>query len=505
MKKDSVIKSDTGVRWSIRWKLMLMITGLMLGLLLIMTYFQISSQKRLMEKELEKRISLMKVNMTERGKNFITHLSKQVERNIASFNFSGLIEDVKNAVENDEDTKYAILMNISGTAFIHTLKPELTQTELTRARDKDALNRTELTITEYKEEGDESVIEIVNPIQISTKPWGVLRLIFTLRHLDIEIKDSRNQIRKETQKMFRKALFTSLGFMGFCLILVMFLSAKFSKPLIRLTDSARELSRGNFTRTFKTLQKDEIGVLTRTMNQMVRNLSEIIRKNISTSENLSKGTTDQKISLEQASLLLKEISAMTRQNAENANRADESMKESNRVVTRADASMSRLTRSMEDISVASKETFKIVKTIDGIAFQTRMLALNASIEAARAGDAGREFAVVAEEVKNLAVKSAQAVKNTASMIEDTVRKVEEGSEIVTQTNESFKEVAANAAKIAELISGISVSSSEQSERIGQINEAVEKINVVVRQNAASAEELASSMAIFKVSDDTANQ
>ncbi|HHC23877.1 MAG TPA: HAMP domain-containing protein [Desulfobacterales bacterium] len=490
-------KDKTIVSWSIKWKLMTTITLLMLSLLLILTYSQISSQKRLMESELDKRIALMKENLTERGKNFIIHLSEQTEKNIASFNFSGLIEDVKRNVENNKEIKYAILADSSGTVFIHTLKPDLAQTRLTGEKNKEAMGRTVMAVTEYKE-ANESVIEIANPVQISTTPWGVLRLVFTLKHLDTEIEGSRQQIKKETGRMIRKASLTSLGFMVICVIIVLILSTKFSTPLIHLTHSARHLSRGDFTQTVDTGQKDEIGVLAKAMNKMVRNLSEIIRKNILTSKTLSEGTWDQRASLEKTSSLLEEISSMIGKNADSANRADNFMKEVNQVVSKANESMTHLIISMNDISGASKETFKIIKTIDEIAFQTRMLALNASVEAARAGEAGLEFAVVANEVGNLATRSAEAAKNTTYLIEDTVRKINEGLEFVTRTNESFKEVVASAAKVAALVSEISGSSSEQNKRIGQINKAVAQMSTVVRRNAASAEELASSMSIFKV-------
>ncbi len=493
-------KNKTIVRWGIRQKLMTTLTLLMLSLLVILTYSQISSQERLMERELNKRIQLMKESLTERGKYFITHLSKQAEKNIASFNFSSLMEDVHQSVENNEEAEYAILMNASGIAFIHTLNPDLARTELTGEKDKEALARTEMGVTEYHD-GEESLIEIAMPLQISTTPWGVMRVIFTLKHLDTEIKDSNRQIRAERKWMIWKAILTSVGFMGGCVIILLIFSTTFSTPLIQLTHSARQLSRGDFTQTLDIRQrkKDEIGILTEAMNHMVTNLREIIRKNISTSKSLWTATTDQRVSLEQTASLLAEISATIRQNAENANRADDFMKETNQVVSQANASMDRLIHSMGEISSASKETFKIIKTIDQIAFQTRILALNAAVEAARAGEAGLEFAVVADEVKNLATRSADAAKNTATLIEGTVQKIKDGFDLVAQAHESFKEVAANAAGVAGLVSDISVSSNEQNKRIGQINEAVTKMNIVVQRNAASAEELATSMSVFKVS------
>jgi methyl-accepting chemotaxis protein len=167
------------------------------------------------------------------------------------------------------------------------------------------------------------------------------------------------------------------------------------------------------------------------------------------------------------------------------------MKDANRVVTKANDSMADLTTSMEEISTASEETSKIIKTIDEIAFQTNLLALNAAVEAARAGEVGAGFAVVADEVRNLAMRAADAARNTADLIEGTVKKVKEGGGLVAATDEAFAEVAANASKVGELVGEIAAASNEQAEGIEQVNKAVVEMDKVVQQNAANAEESAS--------------
>ena len=161
------------------------------------------------------------------------------------------------------------------------------------------------------------------------------------------------------------------------------------------------------------------------------------------------------------------------------------------MVERANGSMTELTQSMEDISKASDETSKIIKTIDEIAFQTNLLALNAAVEAARAGEAGAGFAVVADEVRNLAMRAAEAAKNTAALIEGTVKKVKDGSELVERTNGAFAEVSKSAAKVTDLVSEIAAASSEQAQGIDQVNTAVTEMDKVTQQNAANAEESAS--------------
>ncbi len=211
----------------------------------------------------------------------------------------------------------------------------------------------------------------------------------------------------------------------------------------------------------------------------------------SASQSMAEGASEQAASIEETSSSLEEMSSMTKQNADNAGQADTLMKETNQVVSQANASMGELTQSMEEISKANDETQKIIKTIDEIAFQTNLLALNAAVEAARAGEAGAGFAVVAEEVRNLAMRSAEAAKNTAEMIEGTVKKTKDGSEIVTRTNEAFGKVADSSSKVGELVGEIAAASNEQAQGIDQVNIAVSQMDQVTQQNAASAEENAS--------------
>jgi len=211
----------------------------------------------------------------------------------------------------------------------------------------------------------------------------------------------------------------------------------------------------------------------------------------SASQSMAEGASEQAASIEETSSSMEEMASMTKNNAENASTADGLMKEANQVVATANDSMNRLTVSMEDISKASEETSKIIKTIDEIAFQTNLLALNAAVEAARAGEAGAGFAVVADEVRNLAMRSAEAAKNTAQLIEGTVKKVNDGSQLVTATNEAFTRVAQSSARVGELIAEISAASREQSSGIDQVNIAITEMDKVVQQNAANAEESAS--------------
>ena len=273
--EENKLKELATVRWSLKWRLVVIITVLMVSLVAALSYIQISSQKRVLERELNNKIKLMKENLTERGKSFIINLSQQVENDIAAFNFSGVMEAIRDSVENNREIKYAVLLDSSGRVFIHTQKPYLAQTELAGEREQKALSQKELAVMTYRE-GNEPVIEIVKPVQISTEPWGVLRLVYTLRLLESEIKNSRKQIQKEINIMIYRSIVTSLGILGICLIIVFILSTRISKPLINLTNSARKLSKGDFSVSsdIQIRSSDEVGVLGATFIQMSNNLKD---------------------------------------------------------------------------------------------------------------------------------------------------------------------------------------------------------------------------------------
>jgi len=209
------------------------------------------------------------------------------------------------------------------------------------------------------------------------------------------------------------------------------------------------------------------------------------------SQGLAEGSSDQASSIEEVSSSLEEISSMTKHNADNSNQAKILAAETRVAADEGDQAMKRMADAIREIKASSDNTAKIIKTIDDIAFQTNLLALNAAVEAARAGEAGKGFAVVAEEVRNLALLSADAAKNTANMIEESVKKADDGVKITEEVAQSLNKIVNHTGKLGDIIAEVAVASKEQSQGTEQVNIAVMQMSNVTQRNAAISEQCAS--------------
>ncbi len=208
------------------------------------------------------------------------------------------------------------------------------------------------------------------------------------------------------------------------------------------------------------------------------------------SQSLAEGASEQAASLEETSASLEEMSSMTKRNAESASQAKDLSNQTRAAADTGATDMAEMKQAMDAIKSSSDDISKIIKTIDEIAFQTNILALNAAVEAARAGEAGAGFAVVAEEVRNLAQRSAQSAKETAAKIEDSTRKSEHGVRISDKVAKSLGEIVEKARKMDTLVAEIATASREQTQGIEQVNTAISQMDKVTQANAGNAEETA---------------
>lgn len=215
------------------------------------------------------------------------------------------------------------------------------------------------------------------------------------------------------------------------------------------------------------------------------------RQLATTSGTIAQGATEQAASLEETSAALQEISSMVQRNAENANSTKSIASQTTQKARQSNDAMVRMSSAITEIEQSAAQTSKIIKVIDEIAFQTNLLALNAAVEAARAGEAGKGFAVVADEVRALALRSAEAASNTSSLIEGSLTSSRRGVEIVKEVGASLAEINTSAAAMNETVTEIAAACNEQATGLAHLNTALQQMSTVTQQNAASAEESAS--------------
>ncbi|MDY0190988.1 MAG: methyl-accepting chemotaxis protein [Desulfuromonas sp.] len=334
-----------------------------------------------------------------------------------------------------------------------------------------------------------------------------------------------------------------LGLVVILMLTVFWVTHKLTKPLQIGVEVAKKIAVGDLSETVDYVSKDEVGELAQAINAMVHslnvkaqqatqiaqgdlrvqvavaspqdtmgkafklmvdNLNEVLAavsvaanqidagsmQVSDTAQNLSQGSTESAASLEEISSSMHEIGGQTQHSAKNAVEASRLANAAQLAAQTGNERMDNMVVAMDDINQAGQNISKIIKVIDEIAFQTNLLALNAAVEAARAGQHGKGFAVVAEEVRNLAGRSAKAAEETAQLIEGSVAKTNNGTQIAQKTSEALAEIVAGITKVNDLVAEISEASNEQSQGIEQINLGLGQIDQVVQQSTATAEESA---------------
>ena len=214
-------------------------------------------------------------------------------------------------------------------------------------------------------------------------------------------------------------------------------------------------------------------------------------------EDLSQRTSEQASSLEETSSAMEEMTSTVKQNADNAKQANQLAIAARDVANKGGAVTIRAVEAMDEINKSSKKIADIITVIDEIAFQTNLLALNAAVEAARAGEHGRGFAVVAAEVRNLAQRSATAAKEIKGLINESVQRVTDGSELVKQSGKTLEEIVGSVKRVTDIIAEITAASQEQASGIDQVNKAIMQMDETTQQNAALVEEATSASQSMK--------
>ncbi len=277
----------------------------------------------------------------------------------------------------------------------------------------------------------------------------------------------------------------------------------FSRPLQQAIVALNRIEQGDLTQRLEIDSKNEIGQLAKAMNAAFHNVREVItevseasRGLTSASSQLAKsadvmagGAHEQAASLQETSASLEEITATVRQNSDNARQASQFALSSRDAAEKGGTVVQNAIGAMNEINDASFKIAAIIRVIDEIAFQTNLLAVNASVEAARAREHGKGFAVVATEVRTLAQRSGSAAKEIKGLIGDSRRKVENGSSLVNRSGQTLIDIVGSVKRVTDIVSEIAAASREQSAGIEQVNSAMLQMDSVMQSNSAQTEEL----------------
>ena len=255
----------------------------------------------------------------------------------------------------------------------------------------------------------------------------------------------------------------------------------------RLNSAGRSGDLLKMSHAINSLLESMSDIVSRVKNaarEVLRGAEEISQGNA----NLSQRTEEQSSSLEETASSMEQMTSTVKQNADNAGQANQLATAARDQAEKGGTVVGNAVRAMTEINDSSRKIADIIGVIDEIAFQTNLLALNAAVEAARAGEQGRGFAVVATEVRSLAGRSAKAAKEIKDLIQDSVRKVGDGSLLVTQSGETLEQIVISVKKVSDIVAEIAAASREQSSGIEQVNKAVIQMDQMTQQNAALVEQ-----------------
>ncbi len=319
-----------------------------------------------------------------------------------------------------------------------------------------------------------------------------------LAHEDIQLAEHTEQSLKN--------FIIGLGSVGVILAIVVgfFVVTMITRPVAKVAAGMQKIAAGDLSTRWDVTSRDELGRMLEDMNKMADSLTGIVSEVMDGSDSiynasseisngniaLSQRTEEQASSLEETASSMEEMTTTVSQNADNAKQANKLASNARDQAEKGGQVVGNAVKAMGEITTSSKKIADIIGVIDEIAFQTNLLALNAAVEAARAGEQGRGFAVVAGEVRNLAQRSADSAKEIKTLIQDSVEKVNQGSELVNESGETLKEIVTSVKKVSDIVAEISAASQEQAAGIDQVNRAVTQMDEMTQQNAALVEEAA---------------
>lgn len=299
-------------------------------------------------------------------------------------------------------------------------------------------------------------------------------------------------------------LIAALLIVGALIVICVFIARSITRPMNHAIKVAQSVAAGDLSTIIHVENGNETGKLMQALKDMNASLLDTVRQvrtgtdTIATAssqiaagnQDLSSRTEMQASSLQQTAASMEELTSTVKQNADNARQANQMAQSASEVAVKGGQVVAQVVDTMGSINTSSKKIVDIISVIDSIAFQTNILALNAAVEAARAGEQGRGFAVVATEVRSLAQRSASAAKEIKALIDDSVGKVNTGSQLVAQAGSTMEQIVSSIRRVTDIMGEITAASHEQTLGIEQVNQAISQMDGVTQQNAALVEEAA---------------
>jgi len=482
--------------------------SLLIGLVFILSLSQLFSYYSINNMMSEFSQSNIKI-WEQKEKDFAMNIFHSVEKSVAGSlergemeKFSQFLEyqkNIKGLLEFSLYSRDGVVTHSSADAFINNrINPDIAQ------RIKAGSG---LIFLKQK-----NTIEIYNPQHVKFdcirchRTWkigengGTTYFRFSTESLEASIQQAQLYLSEIKQSVLMNAVII-IVLITILLVVGNYAAVKYfvSHPLGNVVDLLKlfKQDEGDLSRRIPVMSKDLIGQLAELFNAFIKSINDAIFYAQKVAFSVVENARQQATSMENVAGSVKEIAEITEVNVNTANQTNDIIKTVEKSISTASAEIQQLSNETQALRESSDKTAQIIKTIDGIAFQTNLLALNAAVEAARAGEAGAGFAVVAEEVRSLALRTAESAKSTSDMIENTIRKIEINNNIASKVNKEFMNLGEQSKKALALVSKITDSSNDQNVRIQGVNSALADMDQSTIKNSSEAQDLLNTMEIFK--------